>query len=967
MKKQRRTARARKWYWSHVACTVVLTVTIAAFLPFLELLVSAFGLGQQDWPERQSQNVQRIRIWISKTVEFPFDETIVTAIVSDPEIVFSNIQSDHVLVLTGLRLGHTILIVSGRTRQVTYALDVVRSPNSNHTGNKLSHAAEQLQSFAGSQGFYFTPGNRDEPSSLLYTFNYRQQLQNQRTLRAAGELFRFFGNPEQRLNAPLDTVFGANRLMFGVDSRTTKLDLLDSQLGRSRLGFNGYTLRGLHFLSTPESRWRGLEFFAGNARPQAAILSRGEGRLAGFNFPVVSGRTVGVDVGAVWIAPSRENRQNSDSAFLWQTALRYSPDERTNLLGELAYSRRSLSSSIRVDLQRGPFLFSGELLHVNRNSPLIAIGAQSEGRTSALANLQWTPSVHFNTVASYARTAATSGSTRAALNNQLLLVRTNYQLAPGSLLSIIFKDQLIDLPVSPLIKVPFNLESRSIGLKWNQRLSDKWSNNLEGNFTFSREDNTNLETTHGLNLREQLRYRWRHGSAEGFINFRSHTPSLDGLILRNPTLLPVDLRPAFTADPRGFLLRNRFALPFLLNGIELPATRETATGANLQMSFRRATFSSEVVYRTGTFASAPQKDFEVSVSGNFRLDAANSLQARVSRLFGVGGVTSQTAVTIGYVHRFGADSGGGFQFSKWFGLRRSSRIEGRVFMDSNNNDQQDANENGIAGITVQLDASRTVTTNARGDFKFESLEAGEYELTLLSNALGVTIRANSMQHRISVSPRQTVTISLGLNNTGSVSGRVFNDLLLTEGSTAGDAPGLKAVSLRLYQIDANSCAIKAQPLFYQTTNSKGDYQFRNLAPGRYVLQVDPNTLPENFHVPSKMSWDFTLGPLQNLYLDLPFSAQRAVSGIVYIDADGDDRFYSARDSVVPGARIVASGSEAVSNRDGLYLLRGLPAGPLMIEVYSPAGKLSGRVRIELGSEPVFRTGLNLKIKSALSP
>jgi SdrD B-like domain/Pilus formation protein N terminal region len=944
----------------------VLAIAMAAFSPFLDLLVSAFGLDQQDWPARQRQNVQSIRIDISKTVEFPFDETIVTAIVSDPEIVSANIQSDHVLALTGLRLGHTILIVSGRTRQVSYALDVVRLPHSSKNTGNLRHA-EQLQPFAGSQAFYFTPGNRDEPSSLLYTFDFRQQLQNQRTLRAAGELFRFFGDREQRLNAPLATVFGANRLMFGMDSRTTKLDLLDSQLGRSQIGFNGYTLRGLHFTSTPDSRWHGLEFFAGNARPQVAIFGHGDGRLAGVTFPVVSSRTVEVEVGAVWIAPvRRQNAQSSQRTFVWHTALRYSPDERTRMSGELAYSRQSLSLSGRVDLQRGPFLFSGELLHLSRNSPLIAIGAQPEGRTSAIANLQWTPSTRFNTVASYARTLATSGSTRAALNSRLLVVRTNYQPASGSLLSFIFKDQLVDLPVSPLIALPFNLENRSVGFKWNQRLNGNWANNLEANFALSREDNTQLQTNRGLNLREQLRYRWRHGSAEGFINFRSHTPSLDGLILRNPTLLPVDFRPAFAADPRGFLLRNRFALPFLLNGIELPATRETATGVNLQASFRRATFTGEAVRHSSTFAAAPQNDFEVSVTGNFRLDAANSLQARVSRLFGSGGISAQTAMTIGYVHRFGADSGGGFQFSKWLGFRRS-RIQGRVFMDLNNNDQQESNENGIAGITVQLNTSRTVTTDARGNFKFESLEAGEYELTLLSNTLGATLRAGSMPHRISVSPRQTVTISLGLSNTGSVAGRVFNDLLLTGRNAAGDAPGLKAVALQLYQIDGNAAATKEQRSFYQTTNSNGDYRFRNLAPGRYLLQVDPNTLPENFHVPAKMSLDFTLGPLQNLYLDLPFSAQRAVSGLVYIDVDDDDRFDPRKDSIVPGARIVAGASEAMSNRDGLYLLRNLPAGPFTIEVYAPGGKLSGRVRVELAREPVFRTGVDLKIRSELSP
>ena len=182
----------------------------------------------------------------------------------------------------------------------------------------------------------------------------------------------------------------------------------------------------------------------------------------------------------------------------------------------------------------------------------------------------------------------------------------------------------------------------------------------------------------------------------------------------------------------------------------------------------------------------------------------------------------------------------------------------------------------------------------------------------------------------------------------------------------GDEPGLKAVLLRLYKVDADSSATKEPRSLYQTTNSNGDYHFRNLAPGRYVLEVDPNTVPENFHVPSKTSWEFILRPLQNLYLDLPFVAQRAISGIVYIDVDGDEKFDPRKDSVVGGARIVAGASEAVSNREGLYLLRDLRAGPLKVEVYSPAGKAWGGIRVELGPEPVLRTDVNLRITRELA-
>jgi hypothetical protein len=125
--------------------------------------------------------------------------------------------------------------------------------------------------------------------------------------------------------------------------------------------------------------------------------------------------------------------------------------------------------------------------------------------------------------------------------------------------------------------------------------------------------------------------------------------------------------------------------------------------------------------------------------------------------------------------------------------------------------------------------------------------------------------------------------------------------------------------------------------------------------------VDPTTIPENFHVPSKTSWEFVLNPLQNLYFDIPFAAQRAVSGVVYIDLDGDQQFDLRKDSVVAGARVVVGASETVSNENGLYLLRNLPAGAFNLRVYSRAGKPLGGVSIELGPEPALRTHINLRI------
>ena len=47
--------------------------------------------------------------------------------------------------------------------------------------------------------------------------------------------------------------------------------------------------------------------------------------------------------------------------------------------------------------------------------------------------------------------------------------------------------------------------------------------------------------------------------------------------------------------------------------------------------------------------------------------------------------------------------------------------------------------------------------------------------------------------------------------------------------------------------------INSEPLI-QIVDGSGLYEFRNLAPGKYILEIDSATLPEDFRLPVQMSW-----------------------------------------------------------------------------------------------------------------
>lgn len=972
MRKPSKTRITKLWSFGRPVCAVALALAMLAPLPCNEIIASAFTttwvtvqrtvlsqFGGQETP-RQTSGVtyaQRIKLTPRNPRALTFGEPIVTATVLDTTIATVDVKNAHTAVINGIMTGETILIISGKNSRITYAIEVGKPPAQPRDQSYAGRRVAQPLTYNGSYTVNFTPGFAGGSSFLRHSFEFSRKLSNNRTLRASSETFHFFGGEERGLLLASEAGFGTNRITLGLDSPMSRLDLLDSELTVSPSSFRGYAMRGLHYVASDNSRLSGLELFAGNARPQLTFFNQGEGRLAGAIVPVAGGASWRMRAGLFIISPRRK-LAGQNGGMVWQVEARYAPDERTSAEGEAAYANGGLSWRARLNMTRGAFDFYGEIARVDPRSPLIAIGAQPGGRSTRSLNLQWRPSPRFNFSVSNSQTTTAPyvGINRVPLNSTAFFINANLRPTSGSQLSFSFIQQKINTPASNILPFLLNLKTHSWVVKYNQRISRRWANNIEGRFIFSREDNSGEQMNRGISLREQLRYSWDRGSITGFFRYQGNTPSLGGLILRNPALLPEESRAAFAANPVLFLQTNREAIPQLLGGIGLPLTRSTDAGLRFQTAFKSFNLIGEAVYSRSTVLAREQRGFVSNFSANLKLDAANSVQVNLGRSFGTS--RGQTSLTIGYVHRFGAESGGGFQFSKLLGLHRGN-IQGRVFLDRNGNGQYEADEPGIAGMKVGLGDGRNVITDAHGIFKFASLEAGEFDVALNSAEMGVSLRASkaTLQH-VSLYPRQTVNLSFGLTNTSYAAGRVFNDLLLTGDFAAGSSPGLSGVRLTLRPSSPN---LDGDPLT-QTVDSSGLYEFRNLQPGKYVLELDPNTIPANFQPLAGMTWMVNVRPLKGAYLDLPLAAQRAVSGIVYLDMDGDNEFNPQKDQVVAGAQVVAGRSVAVSNAEGKYLLRGLPAGAVEIHLYLPDGKAGNIINIKMVQDPALRGGVNLMVK-----
>lgn len=907
-------------------------------------------------PERA--RASRLRIILGETRTVPLEIRLTSLLVVQPEIA-SAVMSARGMTLTGLHVGETMLIGFDGARRLTFVVQVIGRRRSTVAQVAAADiAAANPSAMSGTYAVSYAVPFAGAPAQLRQTFDLQKKLTGGRTFRFSSDIFKTMGQSSFAHNGLAGFGVGVNRMSMGIDGPDGSIDILDSQVNVSPLSFQGYMMRGLHIASANNSPLRGAEIFVGLARPSLSLFDLNRGRVLGIIKPLAQGKLWRVRAGVFSVSPGAEKDLDgklSRGGTVWHLDGRYAPNSRLAAEAEVAYAKGGLSWRARLDLQLKNLAATGEILRFDRRSPLVSVGAQAGGREAETFSFQWRVGDRLNTSFSYNHSAIvpSANSFRATLDRTSLSASATYRITPSSRLGFRFIQQKVETGV-PGGSSRFRLETRTVSISHDIRFNRSWTNHFEARLNSSREYRADAQTESGLNFREQLRLTFKGGSATGFVNYTRQNQSLAGLIVRNPGLLPSVLRPAFAADPARFLDTNRDSLTSLLPGIELPQTRGVEAGLRLQKAFSRVNFAGDIRYNSSQIFEREQRSLIASVDMNLQLDAANSVQVSGSRSFALSTPGRQSAFTVSYVHRFGAGSGGGMQFSRLFGLERGV-IQGRVFIDLNGNGNDDPEEPGVAGMKIQIDGNRSATTDQRGSFRFQ-MNSGAYNVAFISDELGLRWRATtSTEQHVSLSARQTVNVSFGVSNYGSVQGRVFNNLSPKGEEEAGSRHGVAGVNVSLVRQD-NAGSTRTVGV-----ERNGDYRFSNLAPGSYAVEIDRASLPADFHVPAQTSWIVTIAPLQNVYLDLPLSAQRSISGVVFIDKDGDGKFDPDRDQPIEGARVIANKTEVITGSAGAYLLRNMPYRKIEVYVFAPWGARSAVSIVELGEGPTRRKGVNLVV------
>ncbi len=228
-------------------------------------------------------------------------------------------------------------------------------------------------------------------------------------------------------------------------------------------------------------------------------------------------------------------------------------------------------------------------------------------------------------------------------------------------------------------------------------------------------------------------------------------------------------------------------------------------------------------------------------------------------------------------------------------------LAGRVFMDNNDNNIDDAGDMGIAGVTVTLSNGQTTVTDADGNYEFTGLPAGDYVVTFPAevdgkvlvdaNAGDDTVDSDAVDNGDGTASTGTITLGIGERSedndagvedpgTATIEGRLFMDNNDNSVDDAGDM-GLAGSTVTLLDEDGNPTGLTT------TTDSNGNYSFTGLLAGTYAVA---------------------------------FAADAAAAGKTFVDQDaGDDTIDSDVDEVtgVTGPITVGVGETSMDNDAGV--------------------------------------------------
>ncbi len=305
-------------------------------------------------------------------------------------------------------------------------------------------------------------------------------------------------------------------------------------------------------------------------------------------------------------------------------------------------------------------------------------------------------------------------------------------------------------------------------------------------------------------------------------------------------------------------------------GAKLDSTTTDVSGMYLFDTLVSGTYSVQFVAPAGTKLATPYSGSDNSIDSDADLITGTSAP-----------ITINTTLPAGNI---GRDN-----LTVDAGIVPLGSIGDLVFLDENGDGQQTSGEPGVSGMTVYLlDELGTkidsTTTNASGNYKFDSLPGGTYSVEFKApngasfttpntgnDATDSDTGANGITDPIVLNPsiggvNDITTIDAGLQGIqyGSIGNYVWDDTN-SDGTQSSGEPA--AANVKVYLLDDNGTILDST-----TTDVNGLYLFDSLTDGTYKIRFD-----------APAGKEFTTANVGNEDLDNDVENTNGETGIITID------------------------------------------------------------------------------------
>jgi hypothetical protein len=220
---------------------------------------------------------------------------------------------------------------------------------------------------------------------------------------------------------------------------------------------------------------------------------------------------------------------------------------------------------------------------------------------------------------------------------------------------------------------------------------------------------------------------------------------------------------------------------------------------------------------------------------------------------------------------------------------------------------------GVGNILIILDGTRSIRTDARGQFQFGFIAPGRHDIVVDPGSLPPGLTADEPSTTVVLSGGQTAHLALGIGTYGLIEGHVFGR----------DSKGaVIPVAQATVQLDDGG---RAQ------TNAAGYYGFGRLLPGKHVVKIDLASVPANLSLPADAGKTVSVIPGQRIEVDFVGAPLGSITGALVYDGSFEP---AENGKPVQNAYVVANPGDhaAIVDDYGRFIIDNLPAGTYEISV-----------------------------------